>query len=123
MIPQVIPSTLIPRGQTFLETALEGTKVLVKAYPLTVFVNRAKIIDTDALANNGIIHAIDQVLLPPSLRQAPKPPRNIYKGKGYYYSEGYSKGYSKGCEYSDMCLSAFRDCGQSKDASFAVMSV
>ena len=111
VIPQVIPSTSITSGKTFLDTALDGAQVLVKVYPLSVYVNRAKVVDTDGLANNGIIHAIDQVLLPPSLRDLPyhPPPRNIYKGKGYYYSrgkgyskgysKGYAKGYSKGCEY------------------------
>ena len=120
--PQVIPSTLIPRGQTFLDTALEGTKVLVKVYPLSIFVNRAKIIDTDGLANNGIIHAIDQVLIPPSLREPVRPPpRNIYKGKGYYFpSRGYSKGYAKGCEYIDVLCSACPDDWQEK-AHFCIL--
>lgn len=100
VIPEVIPSTAIT-GHTSKETVLEGTRVNIKKYPLAVYVNRSKVIATDALANNGIIHVIDAVLIPPSLRAPPKrpPPRNVFKGKGYYYSKGKGYYYSKGKGY------------------------
>ena len=89
VILQVIPSTAIPRGQTFVDTALEDTKVLVVRYPVTLWVNRAKVIATDVLANNGIIHAIDKVLMPPSMRgQGKGKGRNVWKGKGMLKCSG-----------------------------------
>ncbi len=44
---------------------LEGAKVTIKIKP-SVMVNNAKVIKTDIVADNGVIHVIDHVLLPPA---------------------------------------------------------
>ena len=45
---------------------LEGQPLTVKVSHGTVHVNNAKVIKTDIKADNGIIHVIDTVLLPPA---------------------------------------------------------
>lgn len=75
-----------------MPTAVEGANLLVVRYSKSLWVNRARVVIPDVLANNGIIHAIDHVLLPPSLR--PVKGKGKGKGKGYYKGKG--KGYYKG---------------------------
>jgi len=48
-----------------LDTALEGETLTVTVDDGTAMVNDAEVIETDVLASNGIIHAVDAVLLPP----------------------------------------------------------
>jgi uncharacterized surface protein with fasciclin (FAS1) repeats len=45
-------------------TTLEGSTVNIKANKQGVRVNKANVIATDILASNGVIHVIDEVLLP-----------------------------------------------------------
>lgn len=94
VVPTVIPSTAIPAGRTLVPTLLDGTQLIVMGYPNSVWVNKAKVIVTDVLANNGIIHAIDKVLIPPFLR--PNVFKGKGKGKGYWKGKGKGKGYWKG---------------------------
>ena len=93
VVPQVISSKAIPWGKTYVPTAVEGANLLVVRYPKSLWVNRARVVGQDVLANNGIIHAIDHVLLPPSLR--PVNGKGKGKGKGWK-GKGKGKGYYKG---------------------------
>ncbi len=52
-------------GQSTL-TSVEGSPINVSLNGDAAFVNESKIILTDVLASNGVIHAIDTVLLPPA---------------------------------------------------------
>lgn len=47
---------------------LNGARVSFEVKGQRVFVNDARVIDPDIRASNGIIHAINRVLIPPSLR-------------------------------------------------------
>ncbi|KAL4230539.1 hypothetical protein ACF0H5_010921 [Mactra antiquata] len=49
-------------------TTLHGTNLTV-SLSTGAMVNKANIIDTDILASNGVIHAIDQVLIPQDINQ------------------------------------------------------
>jgi uncharacterized surface protein with fasciclin (FAS1) repeats len=46
---------------------VEGSTVALKLMGASVMVNNAKVIKADVPANNGIIHVIDTVILPPNL--------------------------------------------------------
>jgi uncharacterized surface protein with fasciclin (FAS1) repeats len=50
---------------------VQGEKIEVMVKDGKVFLNDAQVIITDIKASNGIIHVIDTVLIPPSLRPAP----------------------------------------------------
>lgn len=60
-------------------TTLEGSSVHIdfRNYGRNVYVNDAKIVDTDIEASNGVIHAINMVLLPP------EPYYDTYGGSGH----------------------------------------
>jgi uncharacterized surface protein with fasciclin (FAS1) repeats len=65
------PASAIPSGQTALPTSLSvnGTTYVTKATATTgtgVSVNGARVVTADVQASNGVVHAIDQVLMPPS---------------------------------------------------------
>ncbi|MEA5579880.1 fasciclin domain-containing protein [Nodularia harveyana UHCC-0300] len=47
--------------------SLEGGAISVKVSPNGVMVNDANVVQADIEASNGVIHAIDQVILPPDL--------------------------------------------------------
>jgi uncharacterized surface protein with fasciclin (FAS1) repeats len=47
-------------------TTLDGHTVRIRAGSAGVFVNTAKVVTPDVIATNGVIHVINQVLLPPS---------------------------------------------------------
>lgn len=49
---------------------VEGEMVKVKLKKGSVYFNKSKVVMADVMTSNGVIHAIDTVLLPPSL--APK---------------------------------------------------
>jgi transforming growth factor-beta-induced protein len=53
---------------------VNGADVTIKVEGSNVFVNNAKVITTDIMATNGIIHVIDTVLLPPAPGAAPAAP-------------------------------------------------
>jgi uncharacterized surface protein with fasciclin (FAS1) repeats len=46
---------------------LEGAKVSISVKGKSVYVDEAKVIKADIGASNGVIHAIDSVLIPPNL--------------------------------------------------------
>jgi uncharacterized surface protein with fasciclin (FAS1) repeats len=54
-------------------TTFQGEKIQVKVKDGKVFINQAEVIETDVMASNGVIHAIDAVLIPPSLMPGEKP--------------------------------------------------
>ncbi|NSW54206.1 MAG: fasciclin domain-containing protein [Anaerolineae bacterium] len=47
-------------------TTVNGEDVLIKVTDAGVFVNDAQVIITDIIADNGVIHVLDTVILPPS---------------------------------------------------------
>ncbi|MCS7264643.1 MAG: fasciclin domain-containing protein [Armatimonadetes bacterium] len=53
------------KSGTQVETLLKGKKITVTQKKEGIFVNDAKVIKTDVLAKNGVIHVIDKVILPP----------------------------------------------------------
>ena len=48
-------------------TTVAGSTVAVKVQNQKVSVNNSKVVKADVGASNGVIHVIDQVLLPPGL--------------------------------------------------------
>lgn len=48
---------------------VEGSFLIVHHGMKGVFVNRAKVITTNIMCSNGVIHVINQVLLPPDLKK------------------------------------------------------
>jgi uncharacterized surface protein with fasciclin (FAS1) repeats len=48
-----------------LTKSLSGDELMLKSDNGMVTVNGARVTESDLLADNGIIHGIDQVLLPP----------------------------------------------------------
>ncbi len=60
----VIPSDSLSDGQVV--TTLGGSDVTVTIDSNGVFINDAKVILTDLVADNGIVHVIDAVLVPPA---------------------------------------------------------
>jgi len=66
-----LPASAIPTSQTALPTSLSanGTVYVSKAASTSgtgVSVNGARVVQADGQATNGIVHAIDQVLMPPA---------------------------------------------------------
>jgi uncharacterized surface protein with fasciclin (FAS1) repeats len=56
-------------GEIASVTTLQGSPIKVKMNGLfnkTVHINDAKVVSADIYASNGVIHVIDQVILPPS---------------------------------------------------------
>ena len=64
VVPGEVPASEIESGP--VPTA-EGGEVDVTADGGTVTVNGATVVEPDVMASNGVIHVIDQVLLPPTL--------------------------------------------------------
>jgi transforming growth factor-beta-induced protein len=52
---------------------VNGADVNIKVVGTDVFVNDAKVLTTDIMASNGIIHVIDSVLIPPAAGATPVP--------------------------------------------------
>jgi uncharacterized surface protein with fasciclin (FAS1) repeats len=50
----------------------EGSVVAISVKGKEVMVNKAKVITTDIMATNGVIHVIDSVIMPPEAKQKPK---------------------------------------------------
>lgn len=57
-------SSALKSGQT---NTLEGTPVEVKVSSDGITVNDAKVVQPDIQASNGVVHVIDQVILPPGI--------------------------------------------------------
>ncbi|MBD1870007.1 fasciclin domain-containing protein [Oculatella sp. FACHB-28] len=64
VVPEELPASEIAAGE--VET-VEGTPVTVEVDEAAggVMVNNATVIEPDIQASNGVIHAVDQVILPP----------------------------------------------------------
>ena len=63
VVPSVLPSILIPEGMEMIETAQGQDLTLLLCDTLTV--NDIDVLMADILVNNGVIHVIDGLLLPP----------------------------------------------------------
>lgn len=65
IVPKSITSTAIQPGQV---ESLEGENLSVQSAGGSVTVNGATVIQPDIQASNGVIHAINRVILPPELQ-------------------------------------------------------
>lgn len=63
VVPAVAASTDLSTGKV---PTLQGSEVDVVVSDAGVTVNGISVVEADSLANNGIVHVIDQVLMPPS---------------------------------------------------------
>ena len=70
-------------GQTELNS-VQGSSIKVSLNNSGAFVNESKIVATDVLASNGVIHVIDTVLLPPMDQPAPKDIIDVAVGNGNF---------------------------------------
>jgi len=68
VVPAVAYSTQLTNGQE-VKTA-QGEDVTITIAGNNVLANDARVAPKDILTNNGVIHVVDQVLLPPSIQQA-----------------------------------------------------
>jgi transforming growth factor-beta-induced protein len=66
----VVPGKVTAADVVKLTSAktVQGEEITIKVDGNTVTVNTAKVTQTDVAASNGVIHVIDTVILPPSLR-------------------------------------------------------
>ena len=66
----VVPGKVTAADVVKLTSAktVQGEEITIKVDGNTVMVNDAKVTQTDIAASNGVIHVIDTVILPPSLR-------------------------------------------------------
>merc|ERR1712195_139472 len=58
-------------------TTLEGKDVHITRRDGSIFINDAKVTTADTDTTNGVVHIIDQVLIPPTTRAAPAPSASI----------------------------------------------
>ncbi len=65
-IPSKIMSSQVPAGPNAAVTAANGKTLYVTKNANGVFVNGIKVITADIAASNGVIHAIEKVLMPAS---------------------------------------------------------
>ena len=70
VVPGVITAEQIETGNV---TTVEEEELALVSDGTNVTVNGANVIEADLLTSNGVIHAIDTVLLPPSLAAAETP--------------------------------------------------
>ena len=63
VVSGAVTSKMLKSGQV---DSVEGSKITVKISRKTVMVNNAKVILADVKASNGVIHAIDTVIMPPT---------------------------------------------------------
>ena len=63
----VVPGRLMAADVLYADslTTVQGDPLKIQRYDSKPYVNDAQIIGTDVLADNGVIHIIDAVLLPP----------------------------------------------------------
>jgi len=62
VVPQEVPSSAVSTGEV---DTVAGAPLEVTVDGESVMVNNATVIQTDIEASNGVIHAVDQVILPP----------------------------------------------------------
>lgn len=65
VLPGKVPASKVLKTKS--ATTAEGSKVTFSVRGNSAFVNDAKIIKTDIRCSNGIVHAINRVLLPPEM--------------------------------------------------------
>lgn len=65
VVPGQVLSTELKSGKT---KTVEGAEVMVMVKDGKVKINNAQVTQADVKASNGVIHAIDKVLLPPNLK-------------------------------------------------------
>lgn len=78
VVPAVAASSDFSTG---LVPTLQGGQVDVVVSDMGVSVNGISVVEADALANNGIVHVIDQVLMPPLIPVEKCPPLRARKLK------------------------------------------
>lgn len=66
VIPGRVPASKVVKMKS--ATTAEGAKVQFSVRGKSAFVNESKIIKTDINCSNGIIHVINAVLIPPSMK-------------------------------------------------------
>jgi len=66
VVPGSVTSPSITPGEV---TTVAGEPVAIEDNAGTITVDGAAVVEPDIIASNGVVHAIDQVLLPPSLQQ------------------------------------------------------
>lgn len=64
----VVPGKVLASDVVKLSDAktVQGKTVAIKVADGTVLINKSKVVKTDIICKNGVIHVIDAVLLPPS---------------------------------------------------------
>jgi uncharacterized surface protein with fasciclin (FAS1) repeats len=65
VVPGEVMSSDLKNGMSLVKT-VEGSDVKITKDSAGVMVDNAKVIDADIKASNGVIHAIDSVILPPA---------------------------------------------------------
>lgn len=82
----VVPGKVLASDVVKLASAktLEGDDVNVTTSGGNVYINKSRIIQTDVIGSNGVIHVVDSVLLPPSKEQ--KRENTMKKLDVYLYS-------------------------------------
>lgn len=66
VIGSKITAAQVPTGNNTPVTTLQGKDVFVTKKGSKISVNGAEVIKADIIASNGVIHAIDRVLMPPT---------------------------------------------------------
>ncbi|MET0565010.1 MAG: fasciclin domain-containing protein [Acidimicrobiia bacterium] len=72
LLYHVVPGQVMASDVVELETAatVQGEEIAITVEGDSVKVNEANVVSTDIAASNGVIHVIDQVILPPSMTEA-----------------------------------------------------
>lgn len=68
LLYHVVSGRVTARTVTKLRSAetLNGARVRIRVRDGKVFVNKAKVVTADVKASNGVIHAVNRVLIPPT---------------------------------------------------------
>jgi transforming growth factor-beta-induced protein len=78
-----VPASTVATLNGKTAKTVNGADVNIKVVGTDVFVNDAKVVATDVMASNGIIHVIDTVLIPPAAGAAPAAPAGAVAGNSY----------------------------------------
>jgi uncharacterized surface protein with fasciclin (FAS1) repeats len=70
VVPGTVLSTDLKSG---VVKSLQGSNIQVKVDPMGVMINNAKVVIADVKASNGVIHAIDKVIMPMAAKPATRP--------------------------------------------------
>jgi|YNPBryunderm2012_1023409.scaffolds.fasta_scaffold86026_1 uncharacterized surface protein with fasciclin (FAS1) repeats len=68
LLYHVVPGKVTAKQVTSLNkaTTLQGSDVKISSGRSGVMINNARVVTTDIMASNGVIHVIDTVILPPA---------------------------------------------------------